>query len=75
MDKNLTNVLKLTLDNRKIPFNSLFITATDKKKNHPTQATSAVTYKNDENFSGVLALWIQSIQILFRIHFSYPYGN
>ena len=33
-------------------------------------ATSAVILKNDEIFSGVLALRIQNTQILFRIYLS-----
>ena len=70
MDANLTNFTKVTLDNLKISFHSLFATVPDKKIVQPL-ATSAVIHKNEENLSEVLTLWTQRIQILSRIHI-YP---
>ena len=59
-------LLKVIPDNRKTSFNSLFICLWQKIIS--PLATSAVLHKSDENFSGVLAPRIPSIQILFRIH-------
>ena len=65
-----TTLLNVTLDNRKISFHPLFITAPDRNI-VPPLATTRVIHKNDEDPSRVLAFLIRRIQIVFRVHI-YP---
>ena len=72
MDVNLTNRIESNLRQPNIiSFHSSFTTAPDKKVTLPLLTSAVIQKKCDENLSGVIALRIQSIKILFRIHF-YP---
>ena len=64
-------VLKVAVDTAKfLPIYGLLQPLIKKKIVSPL-ATSVVIRKKEKNFSGVLVLQIQSIQIVFRVHI-YP---